>query len=90
MPENLFARACVLPGKSLAVFCILWQQSRMAGRPTVVLSTSCLGRFGLSRREKTTALKALAAAGLVSVRRRPRKNPEVTLTQGGGSASPTA
>jgi hypothetical protein len=68
-----------LPGKALAVYLVLALKSRQARSKTVPLSTTTLHRFGLTRNDKARALPHLEAAGLLTVERRPRKNPVVTL-----------
>jgi hypothetical protein len=81
IPLDLFDRACVLPRKSLAIFLLLWRKSKMERSDTVVLTTAGLAAHGITRREKATALRHLERAGLVTVRRRRRNNPEVTVVQ---------
>jgi hypothetical protein len=89
VPMELFDRACVLPGKALAVYLLLWRQSRVEKRATVVLTSAGLAQHGISRHAKETALSRLEQAGLVSVRRRGRRNPEVTLLGQPGHRPPT-
>jgi hypothetical protein len=79
VPMHLFDRACALPGKSLAVFLILWRLARMEGRWQVTLTTAQLKQHRLSRHEKETALRHLEQAGLITVKRSGRRNPLVTL-----------
>jgi hypothetical protein len=69
----------VLPGKALAVGLILWRLSRMRGSKTVKLTQAALKQHGLARWAKYGGLRALEAAGLVSVCRRGKRRPEVTL-----------
>src|SRR5262249_33975620 len=79
VPMPWFDRACVLPGKALAVGMVLWYLApRRRGR-TVALTQAALNQHGLNRWVKYDALKALESAGLVAVRRRGKKNPEVTV-----------
>jgi hypothetical protein len=86
VPMEWFDRACVLPGKALAVSLILWRLSKVRKTPTVVLTNAALKQHGLNRWEKYDALAALEGAGLISVRRRGTRNPEVTiLDRPGGS-----
>jgi hypothetical protein len=49
-------------------------------RNPVKLTSYNLQRFGLSRNQKHRALQILEKAGLISVDRKPRKNPLVTMT----------
>ena len=79
VPMGLFDRACVLPGKALAVYLLLWRQSRVEGRAEVTLTSASLAQHGISRHAKETALRHLEAAGLVVVRGRGRRNPSVAL-----------
>jgi hypothetical protein len=74
-----FDRACVLPGKALAVGLILWRLAKLKRANTFVLTQASLNQHRISRWEKYPALKALEKAGLISVRTRASKNPEVTL-----------
>jgi hypothetical protein len=79
VPLGWFDRACVLPGKALAVGLILWRLAKMQHTDTVTLTQAALKQHGLGRWVKYDALRSLERAGLVSVRRRDRKSPEVTL-----------
>jgi hypothetical protein len=79
IPLKWFDRACCLPGKALAVGLILWRLVKMRKSDTVPLTTTTLKQHGLGRWAKYKALESLENAGLVSVRRRIKKNPEVTL-----------
>lgn len=45
----------------------------------VKLTTAILRRFSVNRKAKYSALKSLEKAGLVRVRREPRRNPVVTI-----------
>jgi hypothetical protein len=74
-----FDRACVLPGKALAVGLILWRLVKLKKTNTVVLTQAALDQRGISRWEKYAALRALEKAGLISVRARASRNPEITL-----------
>src|SRR5262245_42706803 len=77
VPLDWFNRACVLPGKALAVGLLLWRLARLKRTWTVVLTQAGLSQSGLSRWTKYPALRALESAGLILVRRRKKKNPEV-------------
>jgi hypothetical protein len=79
LPERLFCALVPLPGKSLAVYLVLKLRAQFDQSPTVTLTTTFLKRFGISRREKATALQALEDAGFITVVQRSRKNPLVTL-----------
>src|SRR5262249_53853813 len=75
VPMTLFDRACVLPGKALAVYLLLWRQAAVERSDVVTLTTAGLRQHGLTRSEKETALRHLEAAGLVRGDRRGKKNP---------------
>jgi len=77
--ETQFQQACRLPGKSLAVYMILWRRSLQQKKRTLKLSTVLLRKFGISRDQKALALTHLERAGLIRVLSRMRKNPVVTL-----------
>jgi hypothetical protein len=81
LPERLFTRLAVLPGKCLAVYLILLQRSRLESVNPVSLTSTYLKRFGLQRWDKQRALSALQGAGLVRVERRGRNNPLVWLCE---------
>jgi hypothetical protein len=79
VPIEWFDRACVLPGKALAVGLILRRLTKLKKTDTVVLTQAALDQHGISRWEKYAALQALEKAGLISVRHRAFRNPEITL-----------
>ena len=81
LSEPLFDKLVSLPGKSWAVYLIVLQRSRMERTNPVALTTSRLKQSGISRMDKLRALAALEKSGLISVERRPRKNPLVTLLE---------
>ena len=79
LPDRFFCTLVRLPRKSLAVYMVLLFRSRLEQCATVTLSTSTLRHFGITRKEKYTALRHLEAADVITVDRRVRKNPSVTL-----------
>jgi hypothetical protein len=79
VPLAWFDRACVLPGKALAVGLVLWRLARLKKTNSVLLTNAALKRHGLVRWAKYPALQALERAGLVAVRRRPKRSPEIVL-----------
>lgn len=81
LPERVFCQVAALPGKALAVYLVVTLRSRLERSQTVTLTSAFLARFGLSRREKARALQQLEDAGLITVERRPRRNPVVTLQE---------
>jgi hypothetical protein len=71
--------AARLPGKALALSLCLWREAgRQGGRRTVGLCLPHAG-LGISEQAARRALRALQAAGLVSVLRKPGCGLEVTL-----------
>jgi hypothetical protein len=88
VPMPWFDRACVLPGKALAVGMVLWYLARRAGSLTTALTQGALNQHGISRWEKYSALKALESAGLIAVHRRGRKNPEITILNPAPASTP--
>jgi hypothetical protein len=80
IPLAWLGRAAKLPGKaSLATaIAIMFEVGRRRSQE-VVLTTAILKRFGVNRKAKYRALKLLEKAGLISVVRRPRKNPLVAV-----------
>jgi hypothetical protein len=79
LPISQFDQACALPGKSLAIYLLLWRQTRLEKKQVVTLTSTSLQTHGISRHQKETALHRLEAARLIAVQRRDRRNPEVTL-----------
>jgi hypothetical protein len=79
MPLPWYQRACCLPGKAPVVATVLWYLLRIRRVNPVVLTQTTLGEFGVARSAKYRALRALEAAGLITVRRSGHKNPEVTI-----------
>lgn len=70
-----------LSGKApLAVaLAICFEAGRRKRLNELKLTTAILERFSVNRKAKYTALKSLEGAGLVRVRREPRRNPVVTI-----------
>jgi hypothetical protein len=69
-----------LSGKApLAVALAVWFEAGRRKSNEVKLTTAILRRFSVNRKAKYTALRSLEKAGLVRVRREPRRNPVVTI-----------
>jgi DNA-binding transcriptional ArsR family regulator len=69
-----------LSGKApLAVAVAIWFEAGRRKSNEVKLTTAILRRFNVNRKAKYSALKSLEKAGLVRVRREPRRNPVVTI-----------
>lgn len=80
IPLSWLSAASKLSGKApLAVGLALWFEAGRRRSGEVKLTTAILQRFNVHRKAKYTALKALEGAGLVRVRREPRRNPVVTI-----------
>jgi hypothetical protein len=58
---------------------VLWYLYRLKKSKSFVLAQARLDGFGITRQAKYRALEALEAAGLISVERRPKKGPVVTI-----------
>lgn len=71
--------AAKLPGKSLNVGIALWFLSGLTKKRTVALKSSHLIKFGVCRGAKQRCLASLEKAGLVLVKRKRGKSPEVTI-----------
>lgn len=80
IPLAWLGRAAKLPGKaSLATaLAIMFEVGRRRSQE-IVLTSAILKRFGVNRKAKYRALKLLEKARLISVVRRPRKNPLVAV-----------
>jgi hypothetical protein len=80
IPCDWLARAARLPGKALAVGVALWFKAGLSKRNAMVrLTGKLMEQFGIGRYAQYRGLKALEAAGLVSVERRRGCAPMVTI-----------
>lgn len=80
IPLGWLGCAAKLSGKApLTVALAIWFQAGRRRSKEVSLTTAVIERFGIDRKAKYRGLSALEKAGLVQVRRRPRKNPVVTI-----------
>ena len=87
-----------LSGKApLVVALAVWfEAGRRKRLNELKLTTAILERFSVNRKAKYSALKSLERAGLVRVRREPRRNPVVTILDvqgepgGAGTGAATA
>jgi hypothetical protein len=68
-----------LSGKAPVLASVLWYLYRLKKSKSFVLAQARLDGFGITRQAKYRALEALEAAGLISVQRRPKKSPLVTI-----------
>lgn len=80
IPTWWIKRAAMLPGKSLAVGLVIWFL-RGVTRSTkdLVISTKRVAEYGVSRKSRHEALKALESGGLIRVDKRRGRSPRVTL-----------
>jgi DNA-binding transcriptional ArsR family regulator len=76
IPWSWLAAAMALPGRALHVGIALWLRAGIAGNGVVSVN---LSRLPVDRSASSRGLRALEAAGLVSVSRRPGRKPLVTL-----------
>jgi hypothetical protein len=80
IPHRAIVRgAKVLGGRRLLVWLYIHHRVWADKRQTVTIGNQTLGAWGVSRKEKYTALRKLAGAGLIEVEWRERKSPLVTL-----------
>jgi hypothetical protein len=79
LPGRLFRLLAPLPGKALALYMILRLRSRLECRQTVVLTSTFVTQFGITRSQKALALACLETHKLIMVDHRHGKNPRVTL-----------
>ncbi len=82
LPLMWFAKACALPGgrATLSTGLALWfEAGRRRRMSDITLTGPIAKRFQVTRSRKKEALAILEQAGLISVERRPRRNPVVTI-----------
>ena len=81
IPMSWLCCASRLPGRAFQVGLLIWLRVGQRKSRRVLLSTELTKTFGIDGDAKTRALRHLEDAGLVSVERRCRKNPYVTVLQ---------
>jgi hypothetical protein len=74
-------RALTLPGKALHVAVLLWKEAGCRRKRTVRFRLAGTAGLGMHPDTARRGLRALEAAGLVSVRHRPGRALEVTLLE---------
>jgi hypothetical protein len=74
-------KAARLPGRALHVALAIRHQSDLERSPTVALRNKHCKVFGVGRDTKRRGLADLEMAGLVTVDRKPRRNPVVTIIE---------
>jgi len=88
IPLSWLSGALKLNGKSPAAvaLAIMFEVGRRKSN-TITLTTAICERFFVNRKAKYRGLKALESAHLISVVRRPRRNPVVTVLEAAGHQS---
>jgi hypothetical protein len=80
VPLALTAKAAAATNtQKFMVWTWLLYRAWLTGSATVPLPNGALAKYGVNRKSKTLALRQLEAAGLITVERRSRKTPIVTL-----------
>jgi hypothetical protein len=79
VPWAWIVQAARLRGSALSVGLMLWHKVGIARGQKVLFCLSQATEMGLSRQAARRGLRALQAAGLVSVMRKPGRGLEVTL-----------
>ena len=74
-----FEIACHLPGKALAVLCLVQLQTRLKRTSTIVLNGAITEPCGIDRKTIKRDLQFLEAAGLVRVEHHKGRKPRITL-----------
>src|SRR5262249_33456282 len=90
IPLAWLAAAAKLPGKApLAVaLAIRFEAGRRGHDRAVKLTNPLAAQLGVSPKSKYPALNALPQAGLVAVRREPKKAPVITILESGVPPQP--
>jgi hypothetical protein len=81
IPWPWLRRACTLPGKALHVAVLLWKEAGCRKSRTVRFRLARAAELTIPRDTAKRGLRALATAGLVSIRLRPGQALEVTLLE---------
>ncbi len=79
IPMAWLLRAGALPGRALHVSFLLWFHFGLRSNLRVRLSSEHLRSMGVDRYAEYRALRALEAAKLVTVQRRPGSRPWITI-----------
>jgi hypothetical protein len=79
VPWPWLRRALTLPGKALHVAVLLWMEAGCRRSRTVRFRLAGTAALGIHPDTAKRGLRALAAAGLVSIRHRPGRALDVTL-----------
>jgi hypothetical protein len=79
MDGEWLLKAATLPGKALAVACVIQLEAAFARKRTIPLPNKWLVRAGVNRDAKRRALLALIDAGLIRSEHRSSGGPVVTI-----------
>ena len=80
IPSDWIQTAAKLPGAALHVALAAWEVAGLSRRHEgLVVSSERLARYGVSRYSKRRALAALASAGLIRIRSRRNRSPEIDV-----------
>lgn len=79
IPVDWIAKANKIGKSASLVGLVLWYTYGLTKNKTVVLTSKKTKEFNLSRYIKYEGLKALEKAGLITVKRRKKQNPIVTI-----------
>jgi hypothetical protein len=90
VPWPWLVKAGRLPGKALAVGLMLWQRRKRFGQRVVRFSLARARAEGIPVMTAQRAIRALEAAGLVRVNRKPGRALKVTILDTAGSGGPAS
>jgi hypothetical protein len=79
IPMPWLYEAAKLGISPLWVGCVLWHLAGLKKSHTFLVSNLHLHRWGIERRAKSRALKALSDAGLITIAGRGKRSPRVTI-----------
>lgn len=79
IPMHWLCEASKLGVSPLWVGCVLWHLAGLKKSPTFLVSNLHLHRWGIERRAKSRALKALSDVGLITIAGRGKRSPRVTI-----------
>jgi DNA-binding transcriptional ArsR family regulator len=77
--EGVAAASAAFQDRRMLVWLFLVYQARLKDITSVDVTNQALAALGVDRQTKYRALKSLEAAGLISVERRGKRSPHVTL-----------
>ena len=77
--EGVVSAGAAFEDRRMLVWLFLVYQARLEGGTSVRLTNQALSVWGVDRQTKYRALRSLEVAGLISVERRGKRSPQVTL-----------